>query len=325
MKEKSKIYINKTYKYLLPCIEQRDKKLIGYIKKMSPIGYFIGYKKQSTENIYILCEKTDIDKQLRAYIKMEKNYRTGFTIKKGSEKLWMIVLSFPRECMHSFNLFLEGFYSQMYNKNERQEFYFKENVKKILDKEEEALQDYREKLVDEFRTPKNLSLSWVKDHFNYDTPPLKSKEIFNYEKEENDEIYTCRLPNILKSIKYKRKETNIRTLVCVIEELEEVMYNANNFSFTFPNFLTKRYNIEEKSKNKEQELIYDTIYFWRDYESIRNEIILLKDEYNIQLDEKAERIYHENFTSFIEDWGNIQTSFEQIKDKSIYNLENRKD
>ena len=189
--ELGKIYVNKTYKYLLPCLKMHGPTFVVKLNSIFNLAFGLhdclldGSDYQQQKLIYILSDKLYQPAKFQNflnYVKCQDYYVTDYAyddIEKGRKH--MVVIKFPEKYNDIYDKFKKGKYSKMYCKDEIEQFFPKDSeVKRILVKSLSMRDVFIQKVFDSFGT--TLSHKDLKDeNIEYDFPPEKQKEFFNYQ------------------------------------------------------------------------------------------------------------------------------------------------
>jgi len=208
--QSGKLYENRTWKYLYPCLKYYGTELIDYLGNFFKLAVGIGDSNVTTEGncIFILIDTNirlvtegDVASYKRRFskfldwIKYQDYYVTDyvFTGLDRTEK-HMVVLKLPEVHNNTYLSFIRGKYSDMYSKEDI-DTYFNilpnkvnnpnvtirnervKQVKSILKKDKELVPVFVEKVNREFRT--TVTVEDFKDA-ELDFPINLSEEIFNY-------------------------------------------------------------------------------------------------------------------------------------------------
>ena len=210
--QSGKLYENRTWKYLYPCLKVYGSTLKTYLNSFFKLAVGLGdHNIDINEDncIYILID-TNIhspQQSLQTYreylskfldwVRFQPYYVTDYIFEgfdRGEKH--MLVLRLPDIYKESYIKFKQGKYSEMYsskdidnlyplivNSNKNIEIKVNNNItniKNVLTKNSNYLELFRKQINDEFGT--NLSLNDLKDH-ELDLPPSQNEEIFNYKKQ----------------------------------------------------------------------------------------------------------------------------------------------
>jgi hypothetical protein len=187
--EVGKLYENKTLKYLVPALRIYGETFKAKVNLVYKIAFGIsdslleGSYLEGQPNLFMLVDRTVYPNNFNNFtnwIKTHESYVTDYPY--GSEldaRFHMFVLAFPPHLGDAYSKFLDGRYSKMYTKDEI-EFFFegRESTKTVLTKRISAIPTLLEKISHEFG--ENLSYEEVKGFNEYDLPPKKEEEFFNY-------------------------------------------------------------------------------------------------------------------------------------------------
>ena len=210
--QSGKLYENKTWKYLYPCLRVYGNQLKTYLNNFYKLG--VGLKDYNIDIeedncIYILLDtKIHLGQQsLQTYrenlsvfldwVRFQPYYVIDYVFDGfDSGEKHMLVLKLPTIYNKTYNKFIKGKYSEMYTPkdienifplvtNSNKELEIKINsklkeVKNILYRNSDQLENFRNQLNKEFGT--NLSISDIRNH-ELDFPPIQEEETFNYKKE----------------------------------------------------------------------------------------------------------------------------------------------
>ena len=205
--QSGKLYENKTWKYLYPCLKHYGPELYQHLSGFFKIAVGVKDKnnpiKENEINIYILFDTNIIminDRDISAYkakfntflnwIKYQPFYTDDY-IYEGN--LHMVVIKLPNKHKETYKKFVQGLYSEMYTEVERNEYFRflnltnKEKEKEmndkishtrgVLSKSSNLLLPFVSRINNEFNT--HLSVEELK-HIELDFPPKLQEEIFNY-------------------------------------------------------------------------------------------------------------------------------------------------
>lgn len=208
--QNGKLYENKTWRYLYPCLKFYSTELINYLSTFFKLGVGISdYNVETEDNcIFILI---DTDMRLKNKVESDK-YKLNFSkfldwlkyqpyyVKDyiysdfDSGEKHMIVLKIPQAHDTTFLSFIRGEYSKMYTKGQIAN-YFKnisiptnkeaekgvnnrlEKVRKILSKDSTYRDEFVEIVNKDFGTSVK-SLYFTEAELDY--PPKLEEETFNY-------------------------------------------------------------------------------------------------------------------------------------------------
>lgn len=188
--ELGKIYVNKTYKYLLPCLKLHGPTFVVKLNSVFNLAFGIhdclldGTPFEQQRLIYILSDKLYQPAKFQNflnYLKHQEYYVTDYAyddIERGRKH--MVVIKFPESHSDVYDKFNEGKYSKMYCKDELEQFFPKDSeAKKVLTKSLSMRDIFIKKVNDSFGTL--LTYNDLKiEGTEYDFPPEKQKEFFNY-------------------------------------------------------------------------------------------------------------------------------------------------
>lgn len=210
--QSGKLYENRTWKYLYPCLKVYGGTLKTYLNSFFKLAVGLGdHNIDINEDncIYILID-TNIhspQQSLQTYreylskfldwVRFQPYYVTDYIFEgfdRGEKH--MLVLRLPDTYKESYIKFKQGKYSEMYSSKDIDNLYSLivnsnknieikvnnniTNIKNVLTKNSSHLELFRKQINDEFGT--NLSLNDLKNH-ELDLPPSQNEEIFNYKKQ----------------------------------------------------------------------------------------------------------------------------------------------
>lgn len=213
--QSGKLYENRTWKYLYPCLKHYGPELMNYLTSFFKLGVGIADSNVSVDGncIFILIDtnihlansveiakyKSTFSKFLD-WVKYQYYYVKDYVYEDlDSGEKHMIVLKLPHKYDISYMSFIKGKYSQMYEQKDINTFFGyitinsnKEAEKKINDKLDITRKilkkdsSYIKTFVDivnrDFDT--DVQVSHFKDA-ELDYPPKLSEEMFNYKKTNN--------------------------------------------------------------------------------------------------------------------------------------------
>ena len=197
--EIGKYYVNKTWRFLLPCLRGHGD---VFVRKFNPIFKLAvgihdtlvdGSEISKGRNIYILCDKLTQERLFNEFIEWIRcqEYYVGDYCPDseivGSRKQ-MIVIHIPEMFNDAYDHFLKGNYSVMYLEEELKALFSNTERKKELDiltRNPKIVQDFVKQVNEEFNTSVNS------EHFKMaelELPLKKKEEIFNYKK-NNENVF----------------------------------------------------------------------------------------------------------------------------------------
>lgn len=190
--EIGKLYINKTYKYLLPALKVYGPTFQTKVNSIFNLAFGIhdivldGTPFETQRAVYMLCDKlyqpAKFDNFLN-YIKHQEYYITDYAyddLENGRKH--MVVISFPEKYADIYDKFLEGKYSKMYC-NDEVAYFFPDvdlEARGVIKRTPKMAEIFIQKVYNSFGTrltPRDLKIEGME----YDFPPEKVKEIFNFE------------------------------------------------------------------------------------------------------------------------------------------------
>jgi len=197
--EIGKYYVNKTCRFLLPCLRGHGD---IFVRKFNPIFKLaVGIydtlvdnsKISNGRNIYILCDKLTNPKEFNDFlewVKYQECYVTNYCPDSEilNSRKHMIVILVPEIFNDAYDHFIQGNYSLMYL-DEELKLLFSNTLRKkeydVLSRNPKLIEDFVKEVNLEFKSEVNS-----KDFKNaeLELPLKKTEEIFNYKK-ENDTVY----------------------------------------------------------------------------------------------------------------------------------------
>ncbi len=204
--QRGKLYENKTWRYLFPCLrfygEDLMNRLAGFFKLAVGVR---DYNREDKFNcIYILIDTNlalSEDSQIQRYknnfaeflewLRYQEYYVTDYIYEKD---MHMVALKLPNEYNATYMNFIQGKYSIMYNLKEKRDYFryiqvsnkeaeLKHNTKlkitkDILDKDNKYVATFVKIVNGEYKS------NATREDFleaELDFPPIKKEEIFNFE------------------------------------------------------------------------------------------------------------------------------------------------
>lgn len=210
--QSGKLYENRTWKYVYPCLKSYGGVLKGYLNSLYKMAVTLGDSNADFEEkhcIYILVDtnisttqtsvgsyRENLSKFLD-WVRFQPYYVIDYIFDglETSEK-HMIVLRIPDIYTKAVEKFKKGRYSEMYSSKEIRELFpyvsidnkeietrintKTKQVRNVLTKNKEYLPIFQKQVNEEFGV--KCSLKDLEDH-ELDFPPVLKEEIFNFEKE----------------------------------------------------------------------------------------------------------------------------------------------
>lgn len=188
-----KRYINKTSKYLLPCLLEGYSKVFSVkIKQMFILG--CGLNDKSIINnpnfdftdkrpIFILIDRLSSNKRRSEDFIYWVRYQSYFIKDYPMDligRAHMIILDFPEKYSNAYDNFLKGKYSEMFSKEEIENLFQKDTEEyKVLTKDKSLIPVFTEKLIKTFElnSLREEDLAEVELEFPYTVN--EEDEIFN--------------------------------------------------------------------------------------------------------------------------------------------------
>lgn len=197
--ELGKCYINKTWRFLMPCLRAHGDEFVNKFNHLFKLGVGIfdttvsGTKYAEGRNIFIMLDKAahsfyfnDFMEFVRGQSYFVADYCPEEDILKARRHI--IVLEVPGDFHHAYDQFLLGNYSQMYTEEELKT-YFNTTGRKveyaILKRTDDAKKEFIKKIKKEFNTDVTIDdLKWAE----LELPLKRKEEVFNY-KNQNKFVY----------------------------------------------------------------------------------------------------------------------------------------
>jgi hypothetical protein len=204
--QRGKLYENKTWRYLYPCLKFYGEELmknLGSFFKLA-VGVRDFNRKDEPNCLYILID-TNIplasDSQIRDYkerfskfldwLSYQEYYVSDYIYEKD---MHMLVLRIPKEYSSTYINFTKGQYSKMYSLKDIRDYFkylqipnkeleLKQNgklkiIKDVLNKEKSYIKTFVDIVNKEFKTTASVN-DFIEAELDF--PPKKEEEIFNYE------------------------------------------------------------------------------------------------------------------------------------------------
>lgn len=189
--EIGKLYINKTYKYLVPVLKVYGENFILKVNSIFNLAFGIhdtlldGTPYETQRAVYMLCDKLFQPQRFDSFLKFVKNqeyYITDYAADDAETgRQHMVVLAFPEKYGDAYDKFLEGKYSKMFCKDEIHYFFPDKDseAREVVERTSNMGTIFINKVKNSFGT--ELTTSDLKvNGIEYDFPPEKQKEIFNF-------------------------------------------------------------------------------------------------------------------------------------------------
>lgn len=197
------LYINKTYKYLLPCLKELGSTFLAKYDSVHKLAFGIhdcyldGTSYEDQMLLYILCDKMfkkhNFNNFLN-YVKHQSYYCTDYAFDDiESGRKHMIVIKFPEKYLDSYEAFVEGKYSKMYSQKQIDSLFY--------DTKRTVAHAVRLQAVEVMNRTKPMTVSFTKDlttvlgttltvqdvidnDMELDFPLSREEEFFNYRESE---------------------------------------------------------------------------------------------------------------------------------------------
>ena len=190
--EIGRYYINKTWKYLRPCLKDYGEMFVVKYSRVYKLAVGIhdtlldGHPIERERAIFILLDRKWNQRAFDNFIRWIRHQEYHLLdypfddMLKGRQH--MVVLRIPDTYDHAYDQFIKGRYSKMYVKEEIARFYDdrytnEREIKDILLRRPNAKKAFMEKIRNTFGT---IVTDTDMLEIEYDFPPEKRKEIFNY-------------------------------------------------------------------------------------------------------------------------------------------------
>jgi hypothetical protein len=185
--ETGKIFVNKTWKYLMPVTREYGPTFKAKFQNVWKLVVGIGdayYNTKGKRCLFILIDRKWYPEKVKNTLDWVKNqpyYVDDYPfddLLKGRQH--MIVIEFPTAYVDSYNNFLKGKYSEMFNAKEVDKFFKTQTVKDayyVLTRSTEAYDKFIKNIQLTFKS--DVKKSDLLDS-ELDFPPEERKEIFNY-------------------------------------------------------------------------------------------------------------------------------------------------
>lgn len=188
------IVMNKTKKYLFPCIRSYGQEFIQrltYTMKVAiGIGDIITIKSniKFEKHIFVLIEtKTKIKEfnfpEFLSWVREQEMYEEDYAFDHLSKGfLHMIVIKLPENCYNSFETFKKGEYSKMYTPERLKELFDQSTEQyKVLIKDHNYKLTFSKALQKEYQLDDPITVDEIDNSFEFDFPLKEIEEIFNTE------------------------------------------------------------------------------------------------------------------------------------------------
>lgn len=195
-----KLYENKTWKYLTPCLAFHGKAFVDKFNNVFKLGVFIhdtlndGASITKNRLVYIMLDKFYQKKDYQIFLEFIKTqeYYVGEYCPDSNfidSRKHIIMLKVPEEMNHAYDKFLEGKYSEMYTKDQLknlEEVLKRYNSYDVLTKTNSALESFAKEVSLEFEVECNIE---ELRNAEYDFPLLAKQEVLNFNSEEKLTTY----------------------------------------------------------------------------------------------------------------------------------------
>lgn len=183
-------YINKTWRFLLPCLRGHGNTFVEKFNLVFKLGAAIhdilldGSDMSEGRNILILCDKEhkreDYDRFLN-WVKLQNYYRGNYCPNSEEEysRKEVIIIQVPTQFYNAYDCFLRGEYSKMYTEDQVEALFTgkdKKEVLEILKKTEEAGNAFVKNIENEFGE-EGIKLEEIEGEYEF--PLVRKEEIIN--------------------------------------------------------------------------------------------------------------------------------------------------
>jgi len=184
IKIKDSIFENKTKKYLAPILKCYEDSLSKYFFSIKKVAYGVNdiiakkCNREINNCIFILIKYNKVFPEFLKHIRTMDYYCYDYpfdAILKG--KYHMVVIFFPVKYINSYEQFLKGYYSKMYNVKDIVKYFKKEDTIKILTKDMCYKDIFKKYIQTEFGYNDYIPDSHCNE---LDLPISQRQEIFNY-------------------------------------------------------------------------------------------------------------------------------------------------
>lgn len=182
-----RIVMNKTEKYLKPCLKYHGEEFTNRLSLIFKLGYGIGdmlVDKKYEQHIFVLVDTLKCvqfwTEFIEDYFRELDFYEDDYAVDNlENGRLHMLVIKLPDNCIDKKNEFVKGRYSKMYSNDEIQKLLKAEDTKAIVVKDSNYRVEFVKKINDYFKT--NLKESELAADAELDFPPdiEENKETFN--------------------------------------------------------------------------------------------------------------------------------------------------
>lgn len=186
-----KLFINKTSRYLVPCLAEYGKEYSAIINSLFKVGIGIGDVILKNKNIiyekhiFILVDvKNTVNfKSILDYLRHHESYENDYAfdhVDKGC--LHMIIVKIPQQCEKALNEFINSNYSKMYSVEEIQNYFSdKPNIKCILVKDNKYKINFAKQINEKYKT--NITeIDIDEENWEFEFPLNKLEEFFQIHK-----------------------------------------------------------------------------------------------------------------------------------------------
>lgn len=184
------IYVNKTLKYLVPCLKLYGDTFVTKLNSVFNLAFGIhdcvldGTEYEGQKLIYILSDKLNQPARFQNflnYVKHQSYYVMDYAfddMERGRQH--MLVVKFPESHFEVYDKFIDGKYSKMYTQDEIATFFNRESeARDVITRASKMKPVLVEKIYNSFNT--RITERDITIHgMEFDFPPEQQKEYFNY-------------------------------------------------------------------------------------------------------------------------------------------------
>tara|TARA_R110000851_G_scaffold247492_1_gene400002 strand:- start:49 stop:678 length:630 start_codon:yes stop_codon:yes gene_type:complete len=191
--ELGKIYVNKTWKYLIPTLQGYGDDLVTKLNLVFKLAvgihdsYLDGAGITEGKNLYLLVDKSyepENYEKFMGYIREQKYFKGEYCPEKDvvTSKKHTIIIEIPERFFKAYDKFLQSKYSEMYTKAELTLIFKNKSTPTydVLSKTgQETFNKYKKFVDKEFKVESDLE---TLKSGEWDLPLKKVEEIFNFKK-----------------------------------------------------------------------------------------------------------------------------------------------
>lgn len=192
--EVGKVHENKVKNYLVPGLKLHGSVFLEkFIRDIFKLGYGVMdlYLEgadiiEGKKPVFICIDKAvkpDLTARTVEWFRGTNYYITDYTVFGGSNRLHMLVLDYPKELYSTYDLFIEGKYSQMYSPEMLAKLFAgKEDTEeyKVLTRNPVMIPKFIKKIEDEFDVEILDKTNYYNSELDFPISMKKVEEVFNY-------------------------------------------------------------------------------------------------------------------------------------------------